>query len=115
MLFQVVKELAQNVVKHSGARSAGIRIGEEENSVRVTVTDDGTGFDAGSIGMAGAEGGFGLFSIRERVKSYGGRIVIESEPGKGARVDVMLPKKARTVRALGRSNRTARNTPEEKP
>lgn len=108
MIFQVVKELVQNVVKHSRARNADIRIAEEGKFVRVIVADDGSGFDAGDIGLAGAEGGFGLFSIRERVKSYGGTIVIDSEPGKGARVTVVLPKTAGSPRQAGRTNRTAR-------
>jgi PAS domain S-box-containing protein len=94
MIFQLVKELVQNIVKHSGARKASILIVEEKDVVRVVVADDGQGFDAGNVGAVGLDGGFGLFSIRERVKSYHGKITIESEPGKGAEVTVMLPKKA---------------------
>ena len=60
----------------------------------MVVADDGLGFDVGNVGAVGLDGGFGLFSIRERVKSYGGKIRIESEPGKGSEVTVMLPKKA---------------------
>lgn len=108
MIFQVVKELVQNVVKHSRARSAGIAIEEEGKSVRMIVADDGAGFDAGSVGLAGSEGGFGLFSIRERVKSYGGTIAIDSEPEKGTRVTVTLPKTAGSVRPAGKANRTER-------
>ncbi len=94
MIFQVVKELVQNIVKHSGARKASIHLVEEKDVVRVVVADDGQGFDAGNVGAVGLDGGFGLFSIRERVKSYGGKIRIESERGKGSEVTVMLPKKA---------------------
>jgi PAS domain S-box-containing protein len=108
MIFQVVKELVQNVVKHSRARSASIRIAEEEEDLRVTVADDGTGFDAAQIGPAGSEGGFGLFSIRERVKSYGGRISIESRPGSGSRVSVVLPKTAVRGPGTGGPHRTGK-------
>jgi len=94
MIFQVVKELVQNIVKHSGARNAGIRLVEEKSAVRAVVSDDGRGFDAGKAGIAQSEGGFGLFSIRERVKFYGGKIQIKSEPGKGSEVTVILPKEA---------------------
>ena len=94
MIFQLVKELVQNIVKHSGAGTASIRIVEEREDIKVVVADDGLGFDVGNVGAVGLDGGFGLFSIRERVKSYGGRIRIESEPGKGSEVTVMLPKKA---------------------
>jgi PAS domain S-box-containing protein len=99
MIFQVVKELVQNIVKHSGARKASIRIVEERDDIKVVVADDGLGFDVGSVGAVGMDGGFGLFSIRERVKSYHGKIQIESEPGKGSEVTVMLPKRAAGVAA----------------
>ncbi len=94
LIFQVVKELVQNIVKHSRARNAGIRLVEEKNAVRAVVTDDGQGFDTGMIGTVQSEGGFGLFSIRERVKSYGGSIHIKSGPGRGSEVSVNLPKGA---------------------
>ena len=97
MIFQLVKELVQNIVKHSGARKASIRIVEEKDDVNVVVADDGQGFDVSNIGSVGVDGGFGLFSIRERVKSYGGKIRIESEPGKGSEVTVTLPKKAADI------------------
>lgn len=99
MIFQLVKELVQNIVKHSGARKASIRIVEERDDINLVVADDGLGFDVGNIGSVGVDGGFGLFSIRERVKSYHGKIKIESEPGKGSEVTVMLPKKAAGVAA----------------
>ena len=105
MIFQVVKELVQNIVKHSGARKASIRIVEEKDDVKVVVADDGLGFDVGSVGAVGLDGGFGLFSIRERVKSYGGKIKIESEPGKGSEVTVMLPKRAAGVAASRKTRR----------
>jgi PAS domain S-box-containing protein len=99
MIFQLVKELVQNIVKHSGARKASIRIVEERDDINLVVADDGLGFDVGNIGSVGVDGGFGLFSIRERVKLYHGKIRIESEPGKGSEVTVMLPKKAAGVAA----------------
>lgn len=102
MIFQVVKELVQNVVKHSRARNASIRLVEDREAVSVTVADDGAGFDAGDIGAVDAEGGFGLFSIRERAKSYGGKIEIDSRRGKGSRVTVVLPKTAGASRHLAK-------------
>ena len=95
MIFQVVRELLQNVIKHSGARGANIRIMEERNSIRTIVADDGKGFDArDSRSPDYLEGGFGLLSIRERVQSYSGNIQIKSRPGIGSEVTVMLPKTA---------------------
>ena len=95
MVFQVVRELLQNVIKHSGARGANIRIIEDKNSIRTIVADDGTGFDVDDNRSPDfVEGGFGLFSIRERVKSYSGNIRIKSRPGIGSEVTVVLPKTA---------------------
>jgi two-component system sensor histidine kinase DegS len=95
MVFHVVKELLQNVVKHSGARGASIRIIEDKNSIRTIVADDGAGFDVNDTNSPeNIEGGFGLFSIRERVKSFKGNIQIKSRTGIGSEVMVMLPKTA---------------------
>ena len=93
ILFRIVKELLQNVIKHSGARGATVRILEDEQSIRTIVADDGVGFKVNETRSAGSlEGGFGLFSIRERVKSLSGNIQVKSRPGIGSEVIVELPK-----------------------
>lgn len=91
MLYQAAKELVQNVVKHSRARNASIRIEREDLAVRIVVTDDGRGFDFADITLPGQECGFGLFSIRERVESLSGTVQIESASGTGTRVTVTIP------------------------
>jgi PAS domain S-box-containing protein len=91
MLYQVTRELLQNIVKHSQARSASIRITKEKDTIRAIVSDDGLGFDVDEVGSPGDEGGFGLFSIRERVMSFNGDLRIASTPGKGTEVTVELP------------------------
>jgi PAS domain S-box-containing protein len=106
MVFQVVKELLQNVVKHSGARGASIRIAEDKHSIRTVVADDGVGFDTAVTSSADSiEGGFGLFSIRERVKSFDGDIRIKSKAGIGSEVSVMLPKTAAGKQASGKTGK----------
>ena len=100
MVFQVVKELLRNVIKHSGARGAHIRIIEDRNSIRAIVADDGVGFDGNKNDAPDyIGGGFGLFSIRERVKSFNGNIQIKSRPGIGSEVTVSLPKAAGSIAA----------------
>lgn len=107
MVFQVVKELLQNVIKHSGARGASIRIVEDKDSIRTIVADDGVGFDINDINSSDyLEGGFGLFSIRERVKSFNGDIQIKSKPGIGSEVTVMLPKTAGRKTASPKSKKS---------
>jgi CheY-like chemotaxis protein len=59
--------------------------------MRVTVSDEGAGFDPCRLLPAGDGGGFGLFSIRERIGIFGGRLEIDSAPGKGSRVALTVP------------------------
>jgi PAS domain S-box-containing protein len=106
MIFQLVKELLQNVIRHSGARGANIRIIEDKDSIRTIVADDGAGFDVNDTNSRDySEGGFGLFSIRERVKSFNGNIQIKSKPGIGSEVIVELPKTAGSRAASPKSKK----------
>jgi signal transduction histidine kinase len=86
-LFRVTQEALQNVVKHSGAKTATVYVTQAHRHIRLQVADDGRGFAGGS--NCGA--GLGLLSMRERVHLAGGRIVIRSVPGRGTRVAVTLP------------------------
>jgi PAS domain S-box-containing protein len=91
ILYQVVRELLNNVVKHSQAQNAQVMIDMESGHYRVKVTDDGVGFDPGALGAPTAEGGFGLYSIRERLIAIEGSLGIESTPGAGTMVTAILP------------------------
>ncbi len=95
LIYQASRELLQNVAKHARARSASVQVIAEDSGIRAIVTDDGRGFEVGEIGSPGREGGFGLFSIRERVKSFNGSMLIESTPGKGTKVTIALPRVSR--------------------
>jgi signal transduction histidine kinase len=91
ILYQVVRELLNNVVKHSQAQNAHVMIYQEDGHFRVQVTDDGVGFDPQAIGAPTDEGGFGLYSIRERLIAVDGSLRIESAPGTGTVVTAILP------------------------
>ena len=91
ILYQVVRELLNNVVKHSRAQNAHVLIDMEDGRFRVKVTDDGAGFDPQTLGTPTAEGGFGLYSIRERLIAIDGSLRIESSPGAGTVVTAVLP------------------------
>ena len=92
MLFQVANELLTNVAKHAKARSVTVATAREENAIRLTIEDDGVGFDTATLGLKwGRTDGFGLFSIRERLKYVNGSIEFESQPGKGTCVVVKGP------------------------
>jgi len=92
LMLRNVRELLVNVVKHARAETVSVRIFEEAGMLKVVVEDDGAGFDpGGAIPGTGANGGFGLFSIQERMTDLGGSLDIESRPGKGCRTTLTLP------------------------
>ncbi|MFC1821982.1 transporter substrate-binding domain-containing protein [Thermodesulfobacteriota bacterium] len=90
VLFRNVRELITNVVKHAGATKVVVRLTEEADMIKILVEDDGVGFDPG-VESKNKAGGFGLFSIQERMTDLGGTFEIESEPNKGCRVTLTLP------------------------
>ncbi len=93
MLFRAVRELLFNVVKHAEAKEATVSISLQENDqVQVVVRDKGKGFDPANIRAGGGTaGGFGLFSLRERLEALGGSMRIESAPGTGSSFTIRVP------------------------
>jgi PAS domain S-box-containing protein len=91
ILFQVIRELLNNVVKHSRAQNANVTIDMDNGHFSMKVTDDGAGFDPQMLGAPTVDGGFGLYSIRERLLAIGGSLRIESTPGTGTVVTAILP------------------------
>jgi len=93
LVFESVRELLFNAVKHAKVSWARVQLEQNENSeIRIVVSDEGVGFDPALLeSTESAEGGLGLFSIRERIDSIGGRFEIESAPGRGCRFTLMLP------------------------
>ena len=90
-LFQAVRELLWNVVKHAKVTAAVVRVQRADEVVRITVEDKGRGFDPAKRPAPTEEGGFGLFSIAERVDLLGGTMEIESARRKGTRVTLTAP------------------------
>jgi signal transduction histidine kinase len=93
LLFNAVRELLFNVLRHAGVQQASVQVVSENGRVRVAVCDQGTGFDpaAGETGAPHLTAGFGLFSIRERVELIGGHLSIQAQSGKGTRVEITVP------------------------
>jgi signal transduction histidine kinase len=91
LLFQAVRELLANVIKHARASAVRVTCEQERDDVRIVVEDDGVGFDAArSVLSPTFGGGFGLFSIRERLGSLGGFVEIDSGDGR-TRVTLVVP------------------------
>jgi PAS domain S-box-containing protein len=103
LLFESVRELLFNTVKHAHVIAARISVDRVDNEgMRITVSDNGTGFDPGELKRAGEiGGGFGLFSIRERLDLLGGRMEIDSAPGCGSRFILTAPLGQSVVMAPG--------------
>ncbi len=85
LLYQSVRELLINIIKHAQAEAVTVEIARLDDSVKITVADDGIGFDVADVlTNASHRQGFGLFHIKERLDFIGGRLDIESEPGDGS-------------------------------
>ncbi len=95
-LFNAVRELLFNAVKHSGAHCARVDIRREgAGQTRITVEDHGRGFDPAEYLAGGRSAGkYGLFSIRERLEHLGGRMEMTGAPGRGLTVTLRVPLEA---------------------
>ena len=86
-LYRMVQEALTNVTKHAEARSVSIFVTRKRSSVAMVVEDDGEGFDPGGT----RDGGLGLPGMHERVALLGGRLRVESAPGKGTTLAAEVP------------------------
>ena len=94
VLFQAVRELLINVVKHAQAEKAKVSIAKVGKGIKIIVEDDGRGIDTDiTYPYLKKNHGFGLFNIYERIGYIGGRVKIESEPGHGTKITIVLPLK----------------------
>jgi signal transduction histidine kinase len=86
-LFRIMQEALANIARHSSASQADISIDYGKDSVTLVIKDDGRGFDTSE-----PYSGLGLRSMRERAEALGGSFSVASEPGRGTRIVVALPK-----------------------
>jgi PAS domain S-box-containing protein len=91
--FRVAQEALNNILRHAHATRAEIALRRQNGEVRLSVSDNGRGFDADSAPAIEAEthSGFGLLSMRERVQLAGGRFAINSQPGAGTKIESIFP------------------------
>src|SRR5437660_918465 len=82
-LFRVAQEALANVARHSNATLVQITLTTTGDTVTLTISDNGQGFDATRPEY---RMGVGLFSMQERLKALGGEVQIESTPGEGTRI-----------------------------
>jgi len=92
VLFRNVRELLTNCIKHAKAETIRVSIRRIDNSIEVTVEDNGAGFDPAQVrATAFKKAKFGLFSVRENLENIGGSFEIESKPGGGCRATMIAP------------------------
>lgn len=109
LIFDSVRELLFNVIKHAGTDQATVSLQCDNGELRVTVSDEGKGFDPRQRAAAPSEkGGFGLFSVDERVGLLGGRMEVDSAPGRGAAVRMVVPLRTRHGREGATQRRVGR-------
>jgi PAS domain S-box-containing protein len=89
-LYRIAQEALHNVVKHAGAREVRVGIARVPDGVRMTVADDGRGFDPADV----PDGHLGLAGMRARAERLGGDLLVSTGPGQGTLIDVVLPEYA---------------------
>ena len=101
-LFRIVQESVNNIVRHSGAKLATIRLKSAGNDVYLQIEDDGAGFairpDSGQIYE---QGHWGLAGIQERASLVNGSVELLSEPGCGTLIQIRVPVDRRGGDSIG--------------
>jgi signal transduction histidine kinase len=88
-VFRLVQEALTNVLRHASASHVSVTLHRSDDGLHIQVEDDGRGLDPARAAPAGLC--FGLLGMRERVEALGGRLAIESAPGRGLRLDATIP------------------------
>jgi PAS domain S-box-containing protein len=92
LLFRNTRELLVNVAKHAKTDHVRVSIRRVNGQIVVSVEDRGVGFDVSEASSGSSKGGgFGLLSVRERLEQLGGRLEIDSKPGRGTRITMFAP------------------------
>ena len=89
-VYRIVQEALSNVLRHAGAERIGVRVLGRDGRVVAEVEDDGAGFDVPES-VEGIDRGLGLLGMQERASLAGGRLEIESEPGRGTTIRLLVP------------------------
>jgi two-component system sensor histidine kinase UhpB len=94
-VYRIVQEALTNILKHGNATKVQVKLARQDGRLSICVEDDGRGFDLRALEHTRrpeTDGrGLGLFGMEERAHLLGGRFQIESQPGHGTRVQVMVP------------------------
>ena len=86
-LFRIAQESLHNIAKHAHAKRVNVQLAHLNRGLSLCIADDGAGFDAAAVK---GQGGLGLVSMEERARLLGAKLSIESKPGHGTRMDVLV-------------------------
>ncbi|MEO7984435.1 MAG: ATP-binding protein, partial [Bacteroidota bacterium] len=86
MLFRIIQEQVNNIVRHAEAKSVQIKLQSDAEYIILTVSDDGKGFD-----RANYIKGLGFSNVSNRASLFNGKVEIESSPGNGCKLSVIIP------------------------
>ncbi len=89
-VYRLMQEALQNISSHAQAGCADVIIAFAPRTLKLTVFDDGQGFDL-LVVQQNKKGSLGLLGMRERAESLGGRLTVQTEPGQGTRVELLVP------------------------
>lgn len=89
-LFRITQEVLTNVAKHAMASKVMINLAEVAGKARLVIIDDGMGFKPAGFYLSKEKNGWGLLNIKERTEALGGKLIVESEPGKGTRIVIEI-------------------------
>jgi signal transduction histidine kinase len=90
-LFRITQEGLRNIKRHSESSRAEVRLETVEETLHLSVSDRGRGFD---VKNRSPQSGIGIRSMEERLRSLGGHLEVHSRPMEGTRIDAWLPLKA---------------------
>jgi NarL family two-component system sensor histidine kinase LiaS len=94
-LYRIVQESLNNIMKHSRARKVRVELERDIHEVQLRIQDDGGGFAADRLPEK--QTGLGLKNITERTRMLGGKLKVDSAPGRGTRIEVTVPVAAEAV------------------
>ena len=89
VLFRVAQEALTNVARHARCAEASLRLATDSEGMVLLIQDRGVGFDLLQYGTP--QSGLGLAGMRERAASVGGKLNIQSSPGTGTLVEIVVP------------------------
>ncbi|MBN2257489.1 MAG: sensor histidine kinase [Anaerolineaceae bacterium] len=90
-IYRVAQEGLENVARHAGANKASLQLRRSEGHLKLTIQDNGRGFDPHAVD---GQERFGLRGMAERAEMLGGKLIVESKPGKGTAIHLELPEAA---------------------